>query len=80
MGLGIEVSIPAVVSNSPLCQLRVPKHTVRLVGPVLGAAVIRSRADWDVLFHMNNLLFLIEPDEIERDFGVFHPEHPGLCL
>ena len=50
------------------------------VGPVLGAAIVRSRADRDVLFYMNNLLFLIDPDEIKRDFGVLHPEHPGLCL
>ena len=50
------------------------------IGPVLRATVVRFRADRDVLFHMDNLLFLIDPDEIERDFGVLHPEHPGLRL
>jgi len=29
---------------------------------------------------MDDLLFLIHPDEIEWDFCVLHPEHPGLCL
>jgi len=29
---------------------------------------------------MDDLLFLVQPDEIERDLGILHPEHPGLCL
>lgn len=51
-----------------------------LVWPILGAAVVRSRADRDALFYVDDLLFLIHPDEIERDLCVFHPEHPGLRL
>ena len=51
-----------------------------LVWPILGAAVVRSRADRDALFHMDDLLFLIHPDEIERDLCVLHPEHPSLRL
>jgi hypothetical protein len=51
-----------------------------LVWAILGATVVRSRADRDVLFHVDDLLFLIHPDEIQRDLCVFHPEDPGLRL
>lgn len=51
-----------------------------LVWPILGAAVVRSRADRDTLLHMDDLFFLIHPDEIEWDLGVLHPEYPGLRL
>src|SRR2546423_1588342 len=38
-----------------------------LVGPILWAAVVRSRTDRDALFQMDDFFFLIHPDEIERD-------------
>jgi len=50
------------------------------VGPILRAAVVCSRADRNVLFDMDDLLFLVDPNEIERDLCVLHPEYPGLRL
>ena len=64
--------------SSASCEFQDIERT--FVGPVLGAAVVRSRADRNALLHMDDLFLFIDPDEIERNFCVLHPEHPGLCL
>ena len=50
------------------------------VGSILWAAVVGSRADRDILFHVDDLLFFIHPNNIERYLCVLHPKRYSLRL
>jgi len=49
-------------------------------GTVAGAKVVGSVADGDVIGKMDDLPVLVQPQDIQRHPGVFHPERPVVCL
>ena len=55
-------------------------HRIITVRAILRAGIIALRADRDIPFDMRHPLFAVNPNEIECDLGVLHPECPGLGL
>ena len=55
-------------------------HRVITVRAILRAGIIGLRANRDIPFDMRHSFLAVNPDEIERDLGVLHPECPGLGL
>lgn len=55
-------------------------HRVITVRAILRAGIIALRANRDISFDMRHPLFAVNPNEIERDLGILHPEGPGLGL
>jgi len=55
-------------------------HRIITVRAILRAGIIALRANRDIPFDMRHSFLAVNPDEIERDLGVLHPECPGLGL
>ena len=55
-------------------------HRVVTVRAILRTGIIALRANRDIPFDMRHPLFAVNPNEIERDLGILHPESPGLGL
>lgn len=55
-------------------------HRIITVRAILRTGIIALRANRDIPFDMRHPLFAVDPDEIERDLGILHPECPGLRL
>lgn len=55
-------------------------HGVITVRAILRTGIIALRANRDVPFDMRHPLLAVNPNEIERDLGILHPEGPGLGL
>ncbi len=64
------------------CPTRNFKHVHRIitVRAILRTGIIALRANGDIPFDMRHPLFAVDPNEIERDLGILHPECPGLGL
>ena len=78
-GLGTEVSILAATLNSQLGPLRVPTHRARFRWAGIGDSCRPFSCRSGLLFHMDDLLFLIDPDEIERRSLVFFIQNTQAC-
>lgn len=55
-------------------------HRVITVRAILRTRIIALRANRDIPLDMRHPLFAVDPNEIERDLGILHPECPGLGL
>jgi hypothetical protein len=75
--LKLRAFLDLVSINSPSGDL---KHIdcIGAVRTILWTRVVAFRADGDVSFDMCDSFLLIQPNEIECNLGVFHPEGPGL--
>ena len=55
-------------------------HRIITVRAILRTGIIALRANRDIPFDMRHPFFAVNPNEIERDLGVLHPEGPGHGL
>lgn len=53
---------------------------VGTVWPVLRTGVVHLRTNGDVPFDVRDPFLVVQPDKVERNLGIFHPEGPGLGL
>ena len=55
-------------------------HRIVTVGTVLRTGVVSPRANRHIAFDMGDPFLSVQPNKIQCDFGIFHPERPGLRL